>query len=881
MMEPLKKPFFMHLFAGALVLTSVLSVLLAWHILDSYNDSRQIQSKDIKLLDLSWTVFHRDETLSTSVRMAATSGEPKWEQQYRDFVPQIEAALKEMGTLELESHECEAIGGLEKAHKELQSIENRAFEHLHQGREDSAVELLSMEAYEELQHTFLTNINRVMGSARSRMDAMLNHQRRQARNVAISIAFTLPVLLISWFFVLSTIRRYLVERNRAEASLRMSEEKYRELVESANSIILRMDAEGKITFINEFAQRFFGYSPDEIYGRNIIGTLIPQTDSSGKDLSSLVGDILKDPDHFQVHENENMRKDGERVWVTWTNRSILDDQGRLVGILSIGNDITARKRAEEALREQYRFLQHLIDTIPSPIFYKDKDGLYQGCNKAFEAFIGYSKEGIAGKSVFEVAPEDLARKYHKMDSLLFENPGIQVYEASVRYADGARHDVIFTKATYLNPDTTVAGLVGVMVDITDRKRMEEALRIDEARLEGLYELSQMTDSSTKEIIRFALDRQIELTSSEIGFLGFMNEDGTVLDLHAWSETVLKECRVEDQVVHFPIEGAGLWAEAIRSGQPMIVNDYQAASQHSKKGYPQGHLTLTRFLAVPIVEGGRIVAMVAVANKQTEYDASDVRQLTLFLDGVLKLVQRRRAEQALIETERLAAMGRAMSSVAHDIKTPLIAIGGFSLMVRNHMEMDNPDWKKLDIVVKETRRLEHMVKDMLDFSKPLDLQRSTEDIQRLLAESLMIVEDVAKESGVEIKMRLPEAPLQVEVDAVRMKQVMVNLIMNAAQASPQGESVIVQSHNEGYNLVIEVVDHGHGIPKEKREEIFSPFFTTKREGTGLGLAIVRKIVDAHEGHITILDNPGGGVTFRIAVPMAPKKQDNNRSERLST
>jgi signal transduction histidine kinase len=138
--------------------------------------------------------------------------------------------------------------------------------------------------------------------------------------------------------------------------------------------------------------------------------------------------------------------------------------------------------------------------------------------------------------------------------------------------------------------------------------------------------------------------------------------------------------------------------------------------------------------------------------------------------------------------------------------------------------------------------------------------------------------MAEERGVAVKMCSPERTLSVHIDAMRLKQVVVNLVVNAVQASPEGEMVTVQCHSNGRDLVIEVVDHGPGIPPEKRDEVFTPFYTTKKEGTGLGLAIVRKIVDAHGGRIRIVDNPDKGVTFRIEVPMILKEPGKGYNSR---
>lgn len=225
------------------------------------------------------------------------------------------------------------------------------------------------------------------------------------------------------------------------------------------------------------------------------------------------------------------------------------------------------------------------------------------------------------------------------------------------------------------------------------------------------------------------------------------------------------------------------------------------------------------------------------------------------------------QRRLQEAESLAAMGKAMSGVAHDMKTPLIAIGGFSRLVQKEFEEDHPGHQKLEIVIRETRRLENMMKDMLDFARPLALQWEQEDLNKLVAESLSVVEDEAQRRKVNIRHTLSEDLPPVALDTMRMERVLINLIMNAVQASPERETVTVRTYRDGSSLVVDIADCGCGIPLDNREEIFNPFFTTKKDGTGLGLPIVKKIVEAHEGHLKIVDNPEKGVTFRLMIPIA--------------
>lgn len=184
-------------------------------------------------------------------------------------------------------------------------------------------------------------------------------------------------------------------------------------------------------------------------------------------------------------ELHNARKEIEKLALY---RYILNEKGKLPGISGYTVDVSEyirwSRQAEWELKNQINFMQTLIDTIPSPIFYKDINFVYQGCNKAFCSLLGLNKEDVIGKTVHDLFPRELADIYHEKDVLLLFKPGVQTYESRVKHAGGTFRDVVYYKAAYLDTCGETAGIVGVAVDITERKGMEENLRLSEERFKN-------------------------------------------------------------------------------------------------------------------------------------------------------------------------------------------------------------------------------------------------------------------------------------------------------------------------------------------------------------------------------------------------------------
>jgi PAS domain S-box-containing protein len=312
-----------------------------------------------------------------------------------------------------------------------------------------------------------------------------------------------------------------------------------------------------------------------------------------------------------------------------------------------------RERAEGELTESSALLQATIDNLPFDVFALGMDGRYTLQNATSKSRWG----NVVGKRLEDVAKnEDTLTLWRENNRRAMA--GEKIEEDVTLLVNGEKyycHNVIVP----IIDAGHIQGILGMNVDITQRKRAEQQLtlardelqrrvaetRFNEARLEAVLQLGHMADASLKQITDFALEQAVALTKSKIGYLSFMNEDETVLTMHSWSKEAMTECAMSDKPLLYPLATTGLWGEAARQRKPIVTNDYAAPSPW-KKGLPEGHVALTRHMNVPILDAGRVVVVAGVGNKEEDYNESDVRQLTLLMESMWALLQRQRAQSEL-------------------------------------------------------------------------------------------------------------------------------------------------------------------------------------------------------------------------------------------
>ncbi len=538
---------------------------------------------------------------------------------------------------------------------------------------------------------------------------------------------------------------------------------------------------------------------------------------------------------------------------------------------------------------------------------------------------------------------------------------------------------------------SLAGQLGLAVRSTN---IEEALRLDESRLEAIWKLSQMTKATLQQITDFALEEGVRLTKSKIGYLAFMNEDETVLIMHSMSTVALQECAIIDKPIIYPVETTGLWGEAVRQRRPVITNNYADSSPY-KKGYPEGHVEIKRHMNIPVFDGDRIVAVAGVGNKEEEYDESDVRQLTLLMNAMWWHIKRQREEQALtdevehmhlfqskmiqtsnegiiahdpigtiiifnegaerifgyrkeevigmipiqdlfppgaageikerisspdaggigrlmqyetvgisktgesipielsasqifehdqetatviffrdlrerkqmqenlLRSERLVAIGQAAAHITHEIKNPLMLIGGFARRVMKDITK-NPqkNSERLQIIIDEVKRLEDFLIEVGSYAKLSEPHTIAGDLNTMIKELCSRLEPSLRESGIRLVLDLDPNLPYIKFDPLHLRQVILNIAKNGIEAMGEGGTLTLSTGQKPDGVVLQISDTGDGIPADVLDKIFQPFYSTKPKGSGLGLTIAQKIIEAHKGKITIESEIHEGTRFTI-------------------
>lgn len=658
-----------------------------------------------------------------------------------------------------------------------------------------------------------------------------------------------------------------------------------------------IDRDNCVMFFNQGMESISGLAREQILGNDLLAYVRDMVPDAGEVFLNIFNKVksTRRPLHYDFLPFVNPGKG--LLYQSGVLYPLLDSAGEYDGMVGTVEDITERKKAEAALHaaeEKYRLI---FENSPLGIFHFDEKGTITHCNDRFLKIVGTTRDKLIGfNMVTSLQDEKMAEAVRLVLSRKLGH-----YEGE--YKSVISEKVTPIKADYspnISHDGILLGGIGIFEDITERKKAEDALKLDESRLQALLELDQMSESSLKEIADFAQEAAVKLTQSKLGYLAFINEDQTIFSMYSWSKSswsksAMEECRLTDLKIEYPVTSIGLWGEAIRQRKPIITNDY-AAPNPWKKGYPKEHVKITRHLNIPVFDGDRIVAVAGVGNKEENYDESDVRQLTLLMEGMWRLVQRKRAEDSLKKyaedlaqangelskaNEELKSLDRMkdefLSNVSHEFKTPLTSIKGYSQLVLDETLGDINDQQKkaMDTVIRNSDRLRRLVDSLLYLSRT-QVGRMSYYFEKVQLEEVInnCIHDQlpqANNNGVFLRTEIEEIP-PVRADKDKLTDVLTNLIDNALKFTPKGGQIIVSARKVPIGVHVEVKDTGIGIPADHIPHLFQRFYqvdssTSRRYGgTGLGLHISKAIVEAHGGKIWIESEEGKGTTVHVELPM---------------
>lgn len=429
-----------------------------------------------------------------------------------------------------------------------------------------------------------------------------------------------------------------------------------------------------------------------------------------------------------------------------------------------------------------------------------------------------------------------------------------------------------------------------------RKTVEDKLKLNERRASSLLDLTLQAHQLTEQqLLTATLDQAEKLTGSEIAFAHFVNDDQETITLSTWSTRTISYCKTAFDN-HYPISKAGIWTACFYAKRALIFNDYASVSY--KKGLPEGHSFLKRFLTVPVLEGNKVRMIVGVGNKAIDYDDSDLRELELVAASLWSLVKRKRVEieienyHAHLEeivkvrtTELVKAKEAAeaaniakslfIATMSHELRTPLNAILGFSELLSWETNISEKQKQSLDIINRSGVHLLSMINDVLDLSKieagrfELDMQPT--DLLKLFQDICDMISVRARNKQLDFNSEiLPNTAPFIYADSGKLRQVLINLLGNAVKFTASG-SVTLRTTTENLILTIEVIDTGSGIPADKLDDLFKPFVqliqdNADMQGTGLGLSISKSLVELMGGKISVSSELGEGSIFKIEMPV---------------
>lgn len=486
--------------------------------------------------------------------------------------------------------------------------------------------------------------------------------------------------------------------------------------------------------------------------------------------------------------------------------------------------LAQKDRQIETLKIDNLFLGTLFDGISEEILVLDPDFTIKDANKAFLKRYGMRKSEVMGKKCYEVKERSDApcSSEEKPCPLLRAKETGERVEMTHSHMDGKgdMRELFLIMYPIRLRGKKIKYFIEIARDVTEYRTLIRELQASEKRFRAIL------DTATDAVLS-------------------INENHRIILFNNAAQRIFGYSREE-------VLGADL--------NLLIPPKYGDHQRHVRRFLERRESEIV----------GKTISLTGLRKNGEEFPIDLSLSFLEMEDGVTftaiirDVTEHRQLERKLLQSERLAAVGQAAAHVAHEIKNPLMIIGGFSNQISQRLR-DEKDLQKLDMILEEVRRLEALVANLGDFTREYRLVKRQANINSVLKDVLEIMAGVCSPEKYEFNQFLSTEVAEINCDPDKLKQVFINIISNGIEAMTDGGAISVTTKRIPHGIEVRITDEGTGIPEEDLEHIFEPFYTTRERGSGLGLSISYKIIEAHDGDIWAVSSPGKGTSFIIQLP----------------
>lgn len=584
-----------------------------------------------------------------------------------------------------------------------------------------------------------------------------------------------------------------------------------------------------------------------------------------------INDYLSGKTAYFEHLHRVRHSDGRWLHILGRGRfSEWDSTGKPIRFTGTDMDLTELMSSKQNLNQFFSLSLNYLCMASTQGYFTKLNSTWLG--------LGYSEQDLLTKPFIDfVHPNDLPDTLVELKKL---SEGIATAKFENRYLKKNGEYIRFEWAATRDPDS---GLIfAAATDVTERRKREDITQILSDVRSKFIEYA----GDKKKFFDYILDKIINLTSSQYGFVGEILGSGNEKYLKTFSITAIS-WSAETKAFFDKHNAAGLefrnlstlFGEVIKTGELLITND---APHHPKaNGIPKGHPPLDTFMGVPIHYNGQAFAMIGIANNRAGYRLEDYHFLTPFFDLVGEMIQTIKLSEELenqrrlsLHNAKLASIGELAAGVGHEINNPLAIILGQIEMLRMRLEakgeLDASFETFFSKMIRGIDRISSIVKGLRTFAR-MDKNEMVEfDLKDLLTETVEMLEEIYRTEGIAMSVLLPQE-LKTYGNRGRLQQVLVNLLNNARDAMSHSseKKLSIEAQVQTNKIILRITDTGSGVSPSLREKIFEPFFTTKEvnKGTGIGLSLALSIIRDHQGELSLEQPEHPGTTFVIRLPLS--------------